>query len=40
MSDTMSHRGPDGEGFAIEHSAAIGMRRLGIIDTEGGWQPL
>ncbi len=39
MSDTMGHRGPDGEGFAIEHAAAIGMRRLAIIDTEGGWQP-
>ena len=39
MSDSIRHRGPDGEGFAVERGVAIGMRRLAIIDTEGGWQP-
>ncbi len=38
----MVHRGPDGEGkyFAPEHSLALGMRRLSIIDLESGWQPI
>jgi asparagine synthase (glutamine-hydrolysing) len=34
------HRGPDGEGLHVGEHAAIGMRRLSIIDLEGGWQPL
>jgi asparagine synthase (glutamine-hydrolysing) len=40
MADAIRHRGPDGEGFAVGERAAIGMRRLSIIDAEGGWQPL
>jgi len=42
MLDSMVHRGPDGEGkyFAPEHSLALGMRRLSIIDLESGWQPI
>jgi asparagine synthase (glutamine-hydrolysing) len=36
----MIHRGPDGEGFHVEGNAAIGMRRLAIIDPATGWQPL
>jgi asparagine synthase (glutamine-hydrolysing) len=37
---SMAHRGPDGE--AIYHSGplSIGVRRLSVIDLEGGWQPL
>ncbi len=32
MADTMSHRGPDAEGFFIDHELALGHRRLSIID--------
>ncbi len=36
------HRGPDGEGTHIESALglAMGMRRLSIIDIEGGTQPI
>ena len=34
------HRGPDGEGVHVEPGIAIGMRRLSIIDLEGGQQPI
>ena len=40
MTDVISHRGPDDQGFYSEHSLAIGMRRLSIIDLEGGSQPI
>lgn len=40
MNDAVIHRGPDGEGLFIEGSIGIGMRRLSIIDLEGGWQPI
>lgn len=40
MSDHLVHRGPDGMGFHVDASAAIGMTRLAIIDLQGGWQPL
>lgn len=33
-------RGPDGEGRFVSGPAHLGMRRLAIIDLEGGWQPL
>lgn len=44
MNRTLSHRGPDGEGYAMfgEGNALVGLghRRLSIIDlTEGGSQP-
>ena len=34
------HRGPDGEGRFSDPNAAIGMRRLSIIDVRGGDQPI
>ena len=40
MSRNMIHRGPDDEGFFIDGSIGIGMRRLSIIDIEGGKQPI
>lgn len=40
LAAALVHRGPDGEGFAESDQVAIGMRRLAIIDLEGGWQPL
>ena len=36
MCDAMSYRGPDDEGVHVETPAGIGMRRLKIIDLEGG----
>lgn len=36
----MVHRGPDGDGTYHRGSLSIGMRRLSVIDLEGGWQPL
>lgn len=36
----MRHRGPDGEGTHFESGVALGMRRLAVIDVEGGQQPL
>ncbi len=38
--DLQAHRGPDGSGELSEAHAVLAMRRLSIIDLEGGWQPL
>ena len=40
MSDKIIHRGPDSEGYYIGGKAAIGFRRLSIIDLVGGDQPI
>ena len=40
MARSIVHRGPDDEGFHYDPDAAIGMRRLSIIDVDGGHQPL
>ncbi len=40
MLRAMIHRGPDGKGEWHSDDLALGMRRLSIIDLEGGWQPL
>jgi asparagine synthase (glutamine-hydrolysing) len=40
LAEHQKHRGPDGEGFYEDAHVAIGMRRLAIIDLNGGWQPL
>ena len=40
MADLIAHRGPDGEGFYVDGQAALGHRRLSIIDLEGGSQPM
>lgn len=42
MCAVMRHRGPDDEGVHVDRAAgvSIGMRRLSIIDVEGGHQPL
>lgn len=40
MCRAMTHRGPDSQGILMEGSAGIGMRRLSIIDLEGGSQPM
>ena len=44
MAAAMVHRGPDEDGFLVNDSrapgAAMGMRRLSIIDLPGGHQPV
>ncbi len=40
MVGLMVHRGPDGSGFYRDGNIGLGMRRLAIIDVEGGEQPL
>ena len=40
MNRSLSHRGPDGDGFHLENGVGFGHRRLSIIDLEGGKQPL
>src|SRR5690349_17639425 len=39
MTDVMTHRGPNDRGTYAEPGAALGVRRLSIIDVEGGHQP-
>lgn len=38
--DSLTHRGPDGRGTYISDLAVLGHRRLSIIDTEAGRQPM
>src|ERR1035438_5097487 len=40
MTDTIIHRGPDGEGFYINNNVGLGFRRLSIIDLNTGNQPM
>ena len=40
MCGAMVHRGPDDEGIYLGDGVALGMRRLSIIDLEGGHQPI
>jgi asparagine synthase (glutamine-hydrolysing) len=40
MMSAMRHRGPDEDGILVVPSAALGMRRLSIIDLTSGRQPV
>jgi asparagine synthase (glutamine-hydrolysing) len=40
MTGALQHRGPDGAGFLTRGNAALGHRRLSIIDVHGGAQPI
>lgn len=40
MADLIRHRGPDGEGCYADGTAALGHRRLSVIDLAGGGQPM
>jgi asparagine synthase (glutamine-hydrolysing) len=39
MTDLMTHRGPNDRGTFVTAGVALGVRRLSIIDVEGGHQP-
>ena len=40
MTDSISYRGPDGEGFYLHKNLALGHPRLSIIDLSTGDQPM
>lgn len=40
MGEAIAHRGPDSKGSFLDGRAALGFRRLSIIDLEGGDQPI
>ncbi|MGH7799093.1 MAG: asparagine synthase (glutamine-hydrolyzing) [Thermodesulfobacteriota bacterium] len=40
MTDILSHRGPDRDGYFIAPGVGFGVRRLSIIDLETGDQPI
>ena len=40
MANAIAHRGPDSEGYFSDGRAALGFRRLAIIDLAGANQPL
>ncbi len=40
MRDVLTHRGPDAAGLFVDHFAALGHRRLSIVDLAAGKQPL
>ncbi|MBI4552693.1 MAG: asparagine synthase (glutamine-hydrolyzing) [Candidatus Latescibacteria bacterium] len=40
MNRTLTHRGPDDEGYHLDAGIGLGHRRLSIIDLAGGHQPL
>ena len=40
MTQTITHRGPDDEGYYFAGPIGLGFRRLSIIDLSGGHQPM
>ena len=40
MMETIVHRGPNSSGSHVDSQAALGFRRLSIVDLEGGSQPI
>ncbi|MCI8994836.1 MAG: asparagine synthase (glutamine-hydrolyzing) [Lachnospiraceae bacterium] len=40
MNEKIIHRGPDANGIFADENCALGMRRLSIIDIQGGIQPI
>ncbi len=40
MTDALTHRGPDDEGFYVNEMIGLGQRRLSVIDLQTGHQPL
>jgi asparagine synthase (glutamine-hydrolysing) len=40
MTDSITHRGPDDDGYFVAGPLGLGFRRLSIIDLAGGHQPM
>jgi asparagine synthase (glutamine-hydrolysing) len=40
MNETITHRGPDEDGFYVNDKVGLASRRLSIIDLAGGTQPI
>ncbi len=40
MRDVIAHRGPDDAGLHLDGQAALGHRRLSIVDLAAGHQPM
>jgi len=40
MNEALLRRGPDSEGMVVDETVGLAMRRLSIIDLEGGDQPI
>jgi asparagine synthase (glutamine-hydrolysing) len=40
MARSITHRGPDDEGYYVSGPLGLGFRRLSIIDIDGGHQPM
>src|SRR5918992_734564 len=40
MNEAIRHRGPDEDGFYVNGSVGLAMRRLAIMDLKGGQQPI
>lgn len=40
MCNSLVHRGPDSDGFYFNNFVSMGMRRLAVIDIDGGSQPM
>lgn len=40
MMSALSHRGPDGSGYFLDNTMALGHTRLAIVDTAHGEQPM
>ena len=40
MTDMMTHRGPNDRGTFLDDGIALGVRRLSIVDVDGGHQPV
>jgi asparagine synthase (glutamine-hydrolysing) len=40
MTDALTHRGPDDDGYVHGEGLSLGVRRLSVIDPAGGGQPI
>src|SRR5690242_18224794 len=39
MTEIVRHRGPNDVGYFVDDGVALGVRRLSVVDVEGGHQP-